>query len=45
MVSTVTEDSVITDGYMEESSLPSGYVKLEGSEKTQYSYKIKVCEK
>ena len=31
--------------YMEEKDLPYGYVKVEGSEKTEYSYKLKVCEK
>lgn len=32
-------------GYMQEKDLPSGYVKVEGSEKIEYSYKLKVCEK
>ena len=34
-----------TDTYYEESKLPSGYVKLSGSERTEYSYRISVCEK
>ena len=41
---TVYADSTITD-YMEEKDLPSGYKKVENSEKTQYSYKLKECEK
>lgn len=43
-VETVEEQEDVTD-YIEESKLPEGYEKLEGSEKTEYSYKIKVCEK
>ncbi len=39
------EDDIYTDGYYEESKLPYGYEKLDGSEKTEYSYKITVCEK
>ena len=41
----INEETVTTDDYMEEKDLPEGYVKLEGSEKTEYSYKLKVCEK
>lgn len=37
-------DPSYTD-YMEEKDLPEGYVKEEGSEKTQYSYRLKECEK
>ena len=40
----VDEQEHVTD-YIEESQLPEGYEKIEGSEKTEYSYKIKVCEK
>ena len=43
-VEIVEEQEDITD-YIEESKLPEGYEKLEGSEKTEYSYKLKVCEK
>lgn len=43
-VETIYADSITTD-YMEEKDLPVGYEKVEGSEKTQYSYKLKVCEK
>jgi len=43
-VETLEEKEDITD-YIEESKLPEGYEKLEGSEKTEYSYKLKVCEK
>ena len=43
-IETAYEDSVFTD-YMEEKNLPSGYVKVAGSEKKEYSYKLKVCEK
>lgn len=38
-------DDIYTDEYYEEDKLPSGYVKLPGSEKTEYSYKISICEK
>ena len=31
--------------YYEETNLPQGYVKLVGSEKIEYSYKISQCEK
>ena len=34
-----------TKDYYEESNLPAGFEKAPGSEKTQYSYKLKVCEK
>ena len=34
-----------TKDYYEESNLPAGFEKVPGSEKTQYSYKLKVCEK
>lgn len=34
-----------TKDYYEESNLPEGFEKVSGSEKTQYSYKLKVCEK
>jgi len=42
--SVVEQQEDITD-YIEESKLPEGYEKLKGSEKTEYSYKIKECEK
>ena len=34
-----------TKEYYEEDKLPSGYSKASGSEKTQYSYMLKTCEK
>ena len=34
-----------TDEYYEEGKLPKGFVKVTGSEKQQYSYMLKVCEK
>ena len=34
-----------TKEYYEEEFLPQGYEKVPGSEKTQYSYRLKVCEK
>lgn len=34
-----------TEEYFEEAKLPSGYVKLPGSEKIEYSYRLAVCEK
>lgn len=43
-VETVYADPVISD-YMEEKDLPNGYTKIDGTEKTEYSYKLKVCEK
>lgn len=43
-VETVYADPIITD-YMEEKDLPEGYEKVANSEKTQYSYKLKECEK
>ena len=44
-VNIVKTDDIYTDEYYEENKLPSGYVKLVGSEKVEYSYKLKVCEK
>ena len=43
-IETIYGDSTYVD-YMEEKDLPNGYVKVEGSEKIEYSYKLKVCEK
>lgn len=40
----VQGESTYTD-YMLESELPNGYTKVAGSEKTEYSYKLKACEK
>jgi len=40
-----TSSDVYTNQYYEEKSLPAGYTKVAGSEKTQYSYKLKKCEK
>ncbi len=41
----IKEEDTYTEGYYEENMLPSGYEKIRGSEKTEYSYKIAVCEK
>ena len=41
----ITEDDIYTEDYYEINSLPSGYEKVPGSEKIEYSYKITVCEK
>lgn len=38
-------DNVYTKDYYEEKDLPSGYAKVENSEKLEYSYKLKECEK
>lgn len=38
-------NAIYTDGYYEESSLPQGFEKLDGSEKIEYSYKLSSCEK
>ncbi len=42
---TVQEENVYTDNYYEEANLPQGFVKVEGSEKIEYSYKYSTCEK
>ena len=41
----VPGSGVFTKDYYEEKYLPEGFVKSSGSEKTQYSYKLKKCEK
>ncbi len=41
----IKEDDIITDEYYEENNLPSGYEKYSGSEKKEYSYKLKTCVK
>lgn len=41
----VKEKDVYTTEYYEEKNLPNGYEKVSGSEKTEYSYKLAVCEK
>lgn len=38
-------DDVYTIDYYEEKNLPSGYTKVSGSEKVEYSYKLSSCEK
>ena len=43
-INTMTED-VYTDKKYEEKDLPEGYVKVDGSEETYYSYKYPSCEK
>lgn len=43
-IETNYEDDIYT-GYILESELPKGYEKVKGSEKTEYSYRIKECEK
>ena len=40
-----TEPDIYTTEKYEESNLPEGYVKVEGSEETYYSYKLTYCEK
>jgi hypothetical protein len=42
---TVQEDDVYTDKLYEEDKLPEGFVKINGSEIVEYSYKYTVCEK
>lgn len=42
---TIKEDDIYTDDYYEENNLPEGYEKIPGTEKTEYSYKVTVCEK
>ena len=44
-VNTVSEPDKYTDKLYEESDLPKGYVKVDGSEETYYSYKDSYCEK
>ena len=44
-IENVSEDDVYTTDYYEEDKLPEGYEKVPGSEKIEYSYKVKVCEK
>ena len=44
IVDNPTED-IYTDKKYEESELPEGFVKVEGSEETYYSYKLATCEK
>lgn len=44
-ITTVKEADQYTDKYYEEKDLPKGYVKLDGSEKKEYSYKYPECEK
>ena len=39
------ESDVYTDIKYEESDLPEGFVKVDGSEETYYSYKLTTCEK
>lgn len=44
-ITEVNEPDKYTDIKYEEAYLPSGYVKVAGSEETYYSYKIATCEK
>ena len=44
-INTNREADVYTDKKYEESELPEGYVKVDGSEETYYSYKLTTCEK
>ena len=44
-ISTVNEPDRYTEEKYEEKNLPSGYVKVKGSEETYYSYKDSYCEK
>ena len=44
-ITEVNEPNQYTDTKYEEAYLPSGYVKVAGSEETYYSYKIATCEK
>lgn len=41
----VKEKDIYTDNYYEENNLPSGYQKDLNNIKTEYSYKLSVCEK
>ena len=40
-----SEDDIYTEKKYEESELPIGYEKVDGSEEVYYSYKLTVCEK
>lgn len=44
-ITTVNEPDLYTDKKYEEKYLPTGYVKVNGSEETYYSYKLNTCEK
>ena len=39
------EEDIYTQDYYEETNLPTGYKKVPGSEKIQYSYRLSTCEK
>lgn len=39
------KDAIYTQDRYEEACLPDGYVKVDGSEETYYSYKLATCEK
>lgn len=45
VVEKVMEDNVYTKEYYEEKNMPSGYKIVPNSEKLEYSYKLKECEK
>ena len=44
-VNTINEPDEYTNVKYEEKDLPEGYVKVDGSEETYYSYKLNSCEK